>query len=175
MKLFGGHEGHDEEKKHIYRMHEKLVSIGDDYWIENEEGKREFYVDGKAFRLRNTLILKDAQGRDLYKIQERLLKIRDTMDITRVDDGLAATIKKSFINILRDSWTVEISDGPEMKLKGAILDHEYRIDVEGERIAEISKKWFHIRDTYGVEIEPGQDNAFILAITAALDQMAHED
>jgi uncharacterized protein YxjI len=97
------------------------------------------------------------------------------MDITRVDDGLAATIKKSFINILRDSWTVEISDGPEMKLKGDILDHEYRIDVEGERIAEISKKWFHIRDTYGVEIEPGQDNAFILAITAALDQMAHED
>ena len=175
MKPFGGHEGHEEEKKHIYLMHEKLVAIGDDYWIENEEGKREFYIDGKAFRLRNTLILKDAQGENLYKIQERLLKIRDTMDIKRADDGLAATIKKALINILRDTWKVEIPDGPEMEIKGDILDHEYRIDIEGEKIAEISKKWFQIRDTYGVEIEPGYDNALILAITAALDQMAHED
>lgn len=175
MELFGGREGHEEEKKHIYLMHEKLVAIGDDYWIENEEGKREFYIDGKTFRLRNTLILKDAQGRDLYKIQERLLKIRDTMDIKRADNGLAATIKKALINILRDTWTVEIPDGPEMEIKGDILDHEYRIDVEGEKIAEISKKWFQIRDTYGVEIESGYDNALILAITATLDQMVHED
>jgi uncharacterized protein YxjI len=175
MRLFGGREGQEEEKKHIYRMHEKLVAIGDDYWIENGDGNREFYVDGKAFRLRNTLILKDAQGRDLYKIQERLLKLRDTMDIRRADDELAATIKKAFINILRDTWKVEIPDGPEMEIKGNILDHEYRIDVEGGKIAEVSKKWFHIRDTYGVEIEPGQDNALILAIAAVLDQMAHED
>jgi uncharacterized protein YxjI len=175
MELFGGREGYEEEKKHIYLMHEKLVAIGDDYWIENEEGKREFYIDGKAFRLRDTLILKDAHGEDLYKIQERLLKIRDTMDIKRADNGLAATIKKALINILRDTWKVEIPDGPEMEIKGDILDHEYRINIEGEKIAEISKKWFHIRDTYGVEIEPGHDNALILAITAALDQMAHED
>lgn len=155
-------------------MHEKLISIGDDYWIENEEGKREFYVDGKALRLRDTLILKDVQGNDLYKIQERLLKIRDTMDIKRADDSLAATIKKAFINILRDRWKVEIPDGSDMEIHGNILDHEYQIDVGGKRIAEISKKWFRIRDTYGVEIEPGQDNALILVITAAIDQMAHD-
>jgi uncharacterized protein YxjI len=76
---------------------------------------------------------------------------------------------------LRDTWKVEIPDGSEMEIRGNILDHEYRIDVEGERIAEVSKKWFHIRDTYGVEIEPGQDNAFIPAIASALDQNAHED
>jgi len=173
-KRIGGLESRGEERRHIYKMHEKLVSIGDDYWIENEEGKREFYVDGKALRLRDTLILKDAQGNDLYIIQERLLKIRDTMDIKRADDGLAATIKKAFINILRDTWKVEIPDGPDMKIQGNILDYEYRIDSEGEQIAEVSKKWFRIRDTYGVEIEPGQDNALILAITAAIDQMAHD-
>ena len=174
MRPFGGREGHEEGKRHIYRMHEKLVSIGDDYWIENEEGKREFYVDGKALRLRDTLIFKDSKGNDLYKIQERLLKIRDTMDIKRADDGMAATIKKAFINILRDTWKVEIPDGPDMEIRGNILDYEYQIESEGERIAEISKRWFSIRDIYGVEIEPGQDNALILAIVAALDQMAHD-
>lgn len=170
-----GSSGRREEGKHIYRMTEELLSIGDDYWIEDEQGKKAFYVDGKAFRLRNTLILKDAQGRDLYKIQERLLKLRDTMDIKRADDGLAATIKKAFINILRDRWKVEVPSGPDMDIRGNILDREYVIDVEGTKIAEVSKKWFHIRDTYGVGIESGQDDALILAIAAALDQMAHED
>lgn len=174
MRLFGGRGGSEEEKGHIYKMHEKLVSIGDDYWIEDERGERVFYVDGKALRIRNTLILKDLRGNDLYKIQEKLLRIRDTMNIKDADDGLAATIKKDLINILRDKWKVEIPEGPDMEIRGNILDHEYEIESEGRKIAEVSKKWFRIRDSYGVEIEPGQNNALILAIAAALDQMEHD-
>ena len=48
------------------------------------------------------------------------------------------------------------------------------IEAGKEKVAEVSKKWFRIRDIYGVEIAPGQDNVLILAITAALDQMAHD-
>jgi uncharacterized protein YxjI len=39
-------------------------------------------------------------------------------------------------------------------------------------VAEVSKKWFRIADTYGVEVPPGQDPALMLAVTAVLDQMA---
>ena len=38
----------------------------------------------------------------------------------------------------------------------------------------MSKKWFRVADTYGVEIEPGQDPVVVLAATVALDMMAHE-
>ncbi|WP_226987757.1 LURP-one-related/scramblase family protein [Methanosarcina mazei] len=75
---------------------------------------------------------------------------------------------------MRDKWKVEIPEEPDMEIKGNILDHEYEIESEGRKIAEVSKKWFRIRDSYGVEIEPGQDNALILAIAASLDQMAHD-
>lgn len=61
-----------------------------------------------------------------------------------------------------------------MEIRGNILDYEYQINVEGKRVAEISKRWFRIRDTYGVEIEPRQDNALILAIVAVIDQMTHD-
>ena len=40
-------------------MRQKLVSIGDDYWIENDQGERVFKVDGKALRARQTLIFED--------------------------------------------------------------------------------------------------------------------
>ncbi len=174
MRLFSGRGDKEKEKRHIYRMHEKLVSIGDDYWIENEAGERAFYVDGKALRIRDTLIFKDLRGNDLYKITEKLLRIRDTMDIKRADDGLAATVKKDLVTILRDRWKVEIPNGSDMEIRGNVLDHEYEIYSEGRKIAEISKKWFHIRDTYGIEIGHGQDDVLILAIAAALDQMSHD-
>ena len=31
-----------------YQMRQKLVSIGDDFWIENDRGERVYKVDGKA-------------------------------------------------------------------------------------------------------------------------------
>ena len=40
-----------------YRMREKMFAVGDDFWIENEEGERAFKVDGKALRIRDTLVL----------------------------------------------------------------------------------------------------------------------
>ena len=54
-----------------YRMQEKLFAIGDDFWVENEEGERAFKVDGKALRIRDTLVLEDASGAELFTVQER--------------------------------------------------------------------------------------------------------
>jgi uncharacterized protein YxjI len=41
-----------------YKIRQKMFSIGDDFWIENQEGERVFKVDGKALRLRETLFLR---------------------------------------------------------------------------------------------------------------------
>jgi uncharacterized protein YxjI len=40
-------------------MREKMVSIGDGFWIENSAGRRAFKVDSKAMRIRNTLNFED--------------------------------------------------------------------------------------------------------------------
>lgn len=173
-RVLGGLRGRGAESIQRYKMHEKLISIGDDYWIENEAGERAFYVDGKALRMRDTLIIKDVQGNELYKLKEKLLRVRDTMDILDAEGKTAATIKQALITPLRDRWKVDVANGPEMDIQGNILDHEYKIEAGKEKVAEVSKKWFRIRDTYGVEIETGQDNALILAITAAMDQMTHD-
>jgi len=173
-RVLGGLRSRGAESIQRYKMHEKLISIGDDYWIENEAGERAFYVDGKALRVRDTLIIKDVQGNELYKLKEKLLRVRDTMDILDAEGKTAATIKQALITPLRDCWKVEVANGPEMDIQGNILDHEYKIEAGKEKVAEVSKKWFRIRDTYGVEIETGQDNALILAITAAMDQMTHD-
>ncbi len=168
----GGSSGGGEGKSH-YQMREKLVSIGDDYWIENDRGEKVFKVDGKALRVRQTLIFEDRSGKELAKIQERMLRIKDSMEIEGPGGNQIAMVKKALIAPLRERWTVKIKGGPDLEVKGNILDHEYTIGEGRDKVAEVSKKWFRVRDTYGVEIEPGQDDILILAVTACIDQMAH--
>jgi uncharacterized protein YxjI len=155
-----------------YQMREKLMSIGDDSWIENEAGQKAFKVNGKAVRVRNTLILEDANGRELFKIQDRPVRIKDSMDIEDAGAGTSATVKKALVSPLRDRLSVSVAGGADMDVQGNLLDHEYEISQGGTKVAEVSKKWFRVRDTYGVEVTPGQNDALILAITVCVDQMA---
>jgi uncharacterized protein YxjI len=164
---------HDGPGGTRYRMREKLFSIGDDFWIETEGGDRAFKVDGKALRIRSTFILEAPSGEELFKIQEKKLRIRDTMEIER-DGETAATIKKALITPLRDRFTIELEDGGELTAKGNIVDHEYKVERDGEKVAEVSKRWFRIRDTYGIEIGPEENDALILAATVCIDEMAHD-
>jgi uncharacterized protein YxjI len=156
-----------------YQMREKLVAFGDDYYIKNEAGQNIFKVDGKVLRVRDTLKFKDMKGNVLCQIQERMLRIKDVMAIEDAKGNQVAEVKKALITPLRDRWTVKIKHGPDLDVQGNILDHEYEIKEGRRKVAQVSKKWFRVRDTYGVEIAPDQEDVLILAVTVALDQMAH--
>jgi len=40
-------------------------------------------IDGKVLRVRNSIQLNDLQGQTLYRIQERIARVRETMVIER--------------------------------------------------------------------------------------------
>ncbi|MGE5335123.1 MAG: LURP-one-related/scramblase family protein [Nitrososphaerota archaeon] len=156
-----------------YQMRQRLVSIGQDFNIENDRGERVYHIDGKALRLRQTVIFQDAHGHELCKVQERIARIKDTMEIEGPNGEDLATVKKALITPLRDRWTVKVGAGPDLEIQGNILDHEYVMEAGGRKVAEVSKRWFRVADTYGVEIAPGQNDVVLLAATVAVDMMAH--
>ena len=158
-----------------YKIHQKLFSIGDDFWIENQHGQKVFKVDGKALRLRKTLIFEDVNGNKLCQIQERWLPIKETMEIEDPDGKQMAVVKKALITPLHDKWDVKVKGGPDLDVQGDFLDHEYDIKQGWKKVAEVSKKWFRLTDTYGVKIESGQNDILILAIAIAIDMMAHNE
>ena len=153
-------------------MPEPLLAIGDDSYIENAAGLRAYWVDGKALRVRETLIFKDLQGNEIYKIQERKARIRDTMKIQTANGDDIAIVKKALVSPIRDRFDISIPNGTDLDAKGNILQHEYKVKRDGEVIAEISKKWVRVRDTYTVDVTPGEDVLLLLAITTALDTLA---
>jgi uncharacterized protein YxjI len=159
-------EGPDGQR---FMMREKLLSIGDDFWIENDQGERAYKVDGKAIRVRKTFVLEDASGQELARIQERKLSVRDTFLVER-GGATAATVHKALVGI-RDRFAIDVEGGPDLKARGNVVDHEYEIERDGDTVATISKKWFRVRESYGVEIAADEDPALILALTVAIDAM----
>ncbi len=100
--------------------------------------------------------------------------MRDTMSIER-NGQVVAHVHSALISPLRDRYKIDIPGGADMLAQGNFLQHEYDIKQNGDTIAEVSKKWFRVADTYGVEIDRGQDAILILAITVCIDAMSHPD
>jgi uncharacterized protein YxjI len=156
-----------------YRMVQRMVAIGGDFFIQNDRGVRAFHVDGKARRVRQKLIFRDMQGNELCKIQERMLWVKDSMEIEGPRGERLAMVKQAIVTPLRERFTVSVAGGPDMDASGNILDHGYTIEQGGRSVATVSKRWFRSRDSYGVEIAPGQNDVLILAIVTCIDQLTH--
>ncbi|WP_329384725.1 LURP-one-related/scramblase family protein [Streptomyces sp. NBC_01716] len=158
-----------------YLVRDKIFAIGDDYWIEDEQGRQAFLVDGKALRLRDTLELKDPQGRVLVTLRQKLLSLRDAMTIERDGEPLA-TIRKKRLSLLRNHYRVELADGTELDVSGRILDREFAIEYDGELLAHVSRRWFRVRETYAVDvIRDEADPSLLIAVAVCVIRMAEKE
>ncbi len=155
-----------------FQMREKLASIGDDSWIEDDQGERVYKVDGKALRVRDTYLLKDLEGNEVAKIQEKKLRARHTMEVER-DGHTLATIHKALVGI-RDRFDIDIEDGEDLSAHGNIVDHEYEVKRDDVVVATVSKKWLRVRDSYGIEIRAGEDEGLLLAVVVAIEQLSED-
>lgn len=156
-------------------MRERLFAVGDDYWIEDADGRKIFLVDGKAMRVRDTFELKDAQGRILVEIRQKLLSLRDTMLIERDGEQLAQ-VKRKRLSLLRNHYRVTLVDGTELDVSGKILDREFAIDHDGELLAQISRRRLTVRDTYGIDVvREDADAALLIAVSVCVIVLADKE
>ncbi|MFB7221946.1 LURP-one-related/scramblase family protein [Streptomyces sp. NPDC002596] len=158
-----------------FLVRERLFAVGDDYWIEDVDGRKVFLVDGKAMRVRDTFELKDAQGRTLVEIRQKLLSLRDTMLVERDGEQLAR-VKRKRLSLLRNHYRVTLVDGTELDVSGKILDREFAIDYDGELLAQISRRWLTVRDTYGIDVvREDADAALLIAVSVCVIVLADKE
>jgi uncharacterized protein YxjI len=157
-----------------YKLRQRLISLGDDFTIEDEHGQAVYNVDNKFLTIRDTFVITDRDGNEVVTIRERLLALRDTVDILRGGETIAV-LRKAWFTPLRDKFNIDVKEGEDLVAQGNLFDHEYDIRRGGNVIAHVSKRWFTFRDTYGVTIDSGEDESLILAIAVAIDEMVHDD
>ena len=165
-------EGAPEALGHRFKVQERLFAFGDDFYVENARGERVFWVDGKALRIRDTLAFKDLQGTERYRIQEKLFRVRETMTLYNADGSTAAQIRKALFTPLRDRYTIDVPGRGDLETQGNILYHEYTIEQNRQPVATISRRWFRVRNTYGIQVAPGTiDPLLAIAMCVAIDMM----
>jgi uncharacterized protein YxjI len=158
-----------------YVVREKMFAIGDDYWIEDEDGRRAFYVDGKVMRVRETLELQDPGGAVVAVIRKKLVSLRDTMTVEREGEVLVE-VRKKRLHLLHDVFRAELASGEELEIRGDIVDKEFDIEYEGERLARISRKWFTLRDAYAIGVERDDaDAGMLIAIAICVDRLVDKE
>jgi uncharacterized protein YxjI len=60
--------------------------------------------------------------------------------------------------------------GPDdLEMTGNLFDHDFTIKRGDQAVATVSKRWLSVRETYAVDVAPGQDDLLILASVLALD------
>jgi uncharacterized protein YxjI len=153
-----------------FRMPEKLVSIGEDAWIEDHQGERVYKVDGKALRPRATYLPQDRRGNEVAEVQVNKLSVREKMKVER-DGQTLATVHKALVGI-RARFDIDVEDGADLKARGNVLQHEDDIKRGDAVVASISKERFRVRDAYGGEIAAGEDEPLLLVPTVPLDRMS---
>ncbi|MFE7097841.1 LURP-one-related/scramblase family protein [Streptomyces erythrochromogenes] len=158
-----------------YLVRDKILAIGDDYWIEDEDGRHAFLVDGKALRFRDTLELKDPDGRILITLREKLFGFRDAMTLER-DERQLAVIRRKRFSLLRNHFRVTLVEGTELDVSGRILDREFKVEYDGELLALVSRQWYRVRETYAVDVvREDADAALLVAVAVCVIRMAEKE
>ncbi len=156
---------------HRYLMQQRIAAIGQDFDIRNERGQPVFKIDGKVRIARESLKFRDLQGNELYRLQERLARVRESFSIMR-GDQVAARVHNALIDPMRERFQIEIPGGQNMTALGKVIWAEYHIDRGGQQVAQISKRFSWVRrDQYVVDVAPGEDDCLMLAITVVIDMM----
>ena len=157
-----------------YVMKEKFFAWGDDFAIQDAQGRDAFFVDGKAFSFGDQLSFQDMEGNELAYIKQKLFAWGKTYEIYR-SGVLAAVVKKEMFTFFKCRFTVDVPGPDDLEANGDFLDHEYAFNRGDRTVAEVSKKWFSWTDTYGIDVAEGEDPVLVLASAVVVDQACHPD
>jgi uncharacterized protein YxjI len=152
----------------MYVIREKLFRLGEDSDIFDESGRLVLHVDGKVMSLHDRLILRDPQGREVAQVSRKLVSLRPTYQIS-IGGEPAAQIRKRLFTPFVDRFTVDIPGPDDLEMSGDLFDHEFTIRRGEQIVATVSKQWLSLRDTYAVQIAPGENDLLVLASVLALD------
>jgi uncharacterized protein YxjI len=152
----------------VYLIRERFFGLGEDSDITDEHGRPILHVDGKVLSLRDRLVLRDPNGREVAQVQRKLASMRPTYQIS-VGGEQTATVRKKLFTPFVDRYTIDIPGPDDLEITGDLFDHEFTVRRGGQVVATVSKAFLTMRDTYAVDIAPDQDHLLILASVLALD------
>jgi len=162
-----------------FLLQEKLFSVRDKVKIMGVD-KRELGIFtskilsiGKHYRMYTV----EDQETAILTVKEKVISLRSTYSFfkgDKEDENLIGKLKQKLISIKPKYW---FENPEEMKLftmKGNIWQLKYKIFLEDKIVAEISKKLWKIKDTYGIRMDKDLDDDSAMLLLGIVVMLHHE-
>src|SRR3954447_23401522 len=153
-------------------LRQQILSWGDDFTIKDADGRAVYRVDGRVFSFGKKLSFNDLDGEQVVAIEQKLLRFGPQYEINR-GGTTVAVVKKHLFSPFRARFTVDVPGPDDLEARGDFLDHEYAFERGGREVAQVSKKWISLTDTYTLDIDEGEDAVVILAAAVVIDLVSH--
>ncbi|MEQ8821638.1 MAG: LURP-one-related family protein [Sumerlaeia bacterium] len=155
-----------------YKVREKIFAIGDAFTIEDEHGNAAFKVKSKILSFRNRMEMEDASGKDVATMHKKIVAFFETWTV-EIAGGPAVKVRRG-IKLFGSRFSIS-GGGEKLDARGSFYDYNFEITRGGRTAAVVSKKFFALSDTYGVEVADGEDPALMMALVIVFDQIFHEE
>lgn len=150
---------------------QKILSFSDSFVIYDEDESPVYKVIGKLFAFGDQLTIYDMNDEEQIYIKQKIFKLMPQYHFFKQGRKIAV-IKQKF-TFLKPKFNIE-SDLGSFKIEGNLLSYNFKILKDNAVIARVDKAFFAIRDMYAVDIAPGEDEGFLLALCIIIDQTLHD-
>ncbi len=150
-------------------MKQRIFSWRDRFSIYDENGNDRYYVEGELFSWGKKLHLYDMGGNELAYISQKLFSFLPKYTVYR--QGIEVCVVTKEFTFFKHEFSV---DGLGWGVFGDFFDHEYEISNGSKVIANVSKQWFTLGDSYRLCVTPDIDEITALCVVLAVDAAIEE-
>ena len=152
----------------IYTVKKRLVSVGRDYDVQDENGATVFTIDGKV-RFARTFDVKDRDGHILYSAKEQLLTLDQTFLVDASGADQLAVKRTTTGSVYPMKFDISVGDEARMHAVWTHRGDEAAITRAASKIASVSRQQNTVvAEIFHVWAADGEDPALILAIAMVI-------
>jgi uncharacterized protein YxjI len=169
-------------KQREFLLKEKLLSFRDKVKVMTPDKEELGYFKGKIIKIGNTYRLYNINDENetnpLLTVHEKVISMRSTYTFyeggEQVDDKLIGKLKRKIVSIKPSYWFEDANETRLFTMKGNIWQLKYKILYKGDQVAEISKKLFRIKGTYGIKMRPNITDDMAILVLGIVVMLHHE-
>jgi len=157
-------------------MKKRILSLREHYDIEDRSGTQLAEGEGNFIQVPAIFQVKDPRsGTLIMQIEGKILTLHDQFTITDPTGVLLGIIRKKIIKLIGQEFWIEREGTELMRIYGDFLNHDYSMEVGGQRVASVHRKWLSLRDQYGISVLAPVDHRLVVGATIVIEHILLEE
>jgi uncharacterized protein YxjI len=154
-----------------YHIKERAWSLTEAFVVRNDAGHTVFEIRGKFFHIGDNLLMYDHQsGQEVVQIKQQVLSLMPHYNIYRGGQHWASIHEQW--RLFGESFKIQGENGMVFHVQGDIWRWNFTVsDTNGNLLAQIGRQFSLFRDSYAVDVAPGVDAPFVIALAVVIEMV----